>query len=195
MHCDFSVINWSNRNSMNNVQERRLTISWGIYTQQPYHPFRKRICVNTGACSHIVYLPHGYWEKWSYCGMSVVSNFQVQSVAIIKDSVTYGSGADIIFFPCLVVGKVSESLFRNFFYFLFNFCLFVLVLSTFSQLWCLPYAKKHQPNWINPSNAMRIVKQHYGTVIIPSCFPRWPESLQRIEVRKYNGNIIVTLTR
>ena len=66
--------------------------------------------------------------------MSVVSNFQVQSVAIIKDSVTYGSGADIIFFPCLVVVKVSESLFRNFFYFLFNFCLFVLVLSTFSQL-------------------------------------------------------------
>ena len=43
----------------------------------------------------------------------------------------------------LSVVKVSESLFRNLFYFLFNFCLFVLVLSTFSQLWCLPYAKKH----------------------------------------------------
>ena len=154
MHCDFSVINWSNRNSMNNVQERWLTASWGIYTQQPYDPFCKRVCVNTGACSHVVYLPHGYCEKWSYCRISVVSNFQVESVAIIQDSVTYCSGADIIFFPCLVVGKVSESLFRNFFYFHFNFCLFVLVLSTFSQLWCLPYAKKHQPNWINPSNAI-----------------------------------------
>ena len=36
-------------------------------------------------------------------------------MAIIKDSVTYGSGADVIFFPCPAVAKVSESLLRNYF--------------------------------------------------------------------------------
>lgn len=62
MHWDFSVINWSKRNSINIFQKRWLTTSWGIYTHQPYDPFRKRVCVNAGACSHAVYLPHGYWK-------------------------------------------------------------------------------------------------------------------------------------
>jgi len=142
---------------MNNVQERWPTTSWGMYTQQPYDPFCKRVCVNTGACSHVVYLPHGYWEKWSYCRISVVSNFQVQSVAIIKDSVTYGFGADIIFFPYLVVVQVSESLFRNFYFFMSLFIGYSLFLFYLHFPSCGAYHMQKNTNRIELTYRMRFL--------------------------------------
>lgn len=158
---------------------------WGIYAQQPYDIFSKHVCVNADTCSHVVYLRHGYWEidgekypgterghyKW-FCERWFWSRNSLLSLS------------SWCRFP-----KACSGIF------LFNFilyCLFVVLVLAGNNF---PAPMLTMCKNKTPIECDLYCKQHCGTVIILSCFLRWLQSPQRIEVRKYSGNVIVTFTR
>ena len=56
------------------MHKRWPTTLWGIDNLQPYDIFCKRVGACVDACALIVYLPHGYWEKWSCYGICMLHN-------------------------------------------------------------------------------------------------------------------------
>ena len=54
------------------MQKRWPTSLWGSDNLQLYDIFCKRVGACADACARIVYLPHGYWEKWSCYGICML---------------------------------------------------------------------------------------------------------------------------
>lgn len=64
------------------MHKRWPTSLWGSDNLQPYDIFCKRVGACVDACARIVYLPHGYWEKWSCYG-----------ICMLRSSVSHRGGA------------------------------------------------------------------------------------------------------
>ena len=141
----------------------RAMTSWGIYTQQPYDPFRKRVCVNAGTCSHVVYLPHGYWKMVvlsNVCGKKFLGT-ERGHYKLFWRMVT---GPTFFSFPILSWYRFPKAC-SGIFIFLLLFLLFIrcsCCIYIFVAVVLTICKKKHQPNWINLSYAIFVVSSIAG---------------------------------
>ena len=158
MHWDFSVINWSKRNSINIVQERWLTTSWGIYTQQPYDPSVSQTCM----CECWRMLTCSLLTTWMLRNMLVLSNIFGKQFAGTERShckgfcdVWFWSRHSFLSLSCRGIGfrkLVQEFPFFISIYIVYSSFLFYLHFSS-----CGAYLTQKNTNRIELTYRMRFV--------------------------------------